>query len=34
MIKETDRNNVHECVQVIRNSFLTVAKEFDEVIRE
>lgn len=29
MIKEIDRNNVPECVQVIRNSFLTVAKEFD-----
>ena len=28
MIKEIDRNDVPECVQVIRNSFLTVAKEF------
>ena len=29
MIKEIDRNDVSECVQVIKNSFLTVAKEFD-----
>ena len=28
MIKEIDRNDVPECVQVIRKSFLTVAKEF------
>ena len=28
MIREIDRNDVPECVQVIRNSFLTVAKEF------
>ena len=28
MIKEIDRNDIPECVQVIRNSFLTVAKEF------
>ena len=29
MIKEIDRNDVSECVRVIKNSFLTVAKEFD-----
>lgn len=28
MIREIDRNDVPECVQVIRISFLTVAKEF------
>ena len=28
MIREIDRKDVPECVQVIRNSFLTVAKEF------
>ena len=28
MIKEIDRNDIPKCVQVIRNSFLTVAKEF------
>ena len=28
MIKEIDRNDIPKCVQVIRNSFLTVAEEF------
>ena len=28
MIKEIDRNDIPECTQVIRNSFLTVANEF------
>lgn len=28
MIKEIDRNHITECVQVIRDSFLTVANEF------
>ena len=28
MIKEIDKNNVAECVEVIRKSFLTIAEQF------